>query len=151
MRSLARRILSAWGLRNAELSIVLAGGKAVQDLNRRYRGKNKPTDVLSFPLEENLAGKLAKDPQAGFARHKRQAAKEILRRSKLEGGAPLPLGDVVLCIPVVKQQMKEYGENERQAYARLLAHGIAHLLGYDHEKGPAWERAMKKVEEGARR
>ena len=93
--------------RKAELSVVLTGDAEVKKLNRLYRGKNKTTDVLSFPL---LEGK--KFP------------------SSLKEG--VVLGDVVVSVPQTKRQALERGKTFKAELALLVVHGILHLLGYDH-------------------
>ncbi len=116
-------------------------------LNLLHRGKGGPTDVLSFPLEENLAGPLARDAKAPWRSHQKALGREIETRRKQMGLPALALGDVVICHPVARSQARELGETLRQAYARLLAHGLAHLLGYDHERGAAREKAMRTAEQ----
>ena len=93
--------------KNSELSIVLTGDHQVRALNRLHRGKDKTTDVLSFPL---LEGK------------------------KLRGGkdGAVVLGDVVVSVPQAKRQANARGAELSAELALLLTHGILHLLGYDH-------------------
>lgn len=86
-----------------EISIVLADDNFVQNLNKTYRGKNKPTNVLSFP----------QDPEPG--------AEEI------------NLGDVVLAYQTVKKEAQSQGKSFMDHTSHLLVHGILHLLGHDHE------------------
>lgn len=92
-----------------ELSIVITDDAAVQELNRTYRGIDRPTDVLSFPQEE--------------------PGEEILRAPE----QPRLLGDVVISFNRVEEQAREYGHSVDRELAYLTAHGILHLLGYDHE------------------
>ncbi|MEW6775177.1 MAG: rRNA maturation RNase YbeY [Bdellovibrionota bacterium] len=129
----------------AELSVLLTGKTGIARLNQKHRKKSGPTDVLSFPLEEELAGSLARNASVPYARHQSRLRQELRRRMK---GTPLPLGDVAICVPIAREQAKELGETLEEALARLLAHGIAHLLGYDHERGKTWERAQWRFEEG---
>ena len=91
----------------AELSVVLAGDAEVRRLNRRYRKKDKTTDVLSFPLLEGMSLKSGK-------------------------GGTFPLGDVVISVPQTRRQAARQGKDFHQELALLLTHGILHLLGYDH-------------------
>jgi probable rRNA maturation factor len=91
--------------RRAELSVVLTGDGEMRRLNRAYRGKDRTTDVLSFPL---LEGK------------------------RLASGGRLPLGDVVVSLPQAGRQAKARGAALGDELALLLIHGILHLLGYDH-------------------
>lgn len=78
-------------------------------LNRRYRGKDRTTDVLSFPMREGKGPRTA---------------------------SPL-LGDIVISVPEAERQARADGEALQKAVDRLLVHGFLHLLGYDHERGGA--------------
>lgn len=89
---------------NFELSIVLAGSQRMRSLNLRFRGKDNPTDVLSFSFQE--------DP----------ANKENV------------LGEVVICLPYAEKQARELGISFRENLATLTAHGVIHLCGIDHER-----------------
>ena len=93
--------------KRSELSIVLTEDSEVRRLNRRFRGKDKTTDVLSFPLLEGFSLKTGSQ--------------------NLQ-----PLGDVVISLPQAKRQATQAGKPLRQELALLLVHGILHLLGYDH-------------------
>lgn len=93
--------------RKAELSIVLTGDDEVKKLNRLYRGKNKTTDVLSFPLLEGI----------------------VFPTGSKEGVA---LGDVVISVPQTKRQALANGKTFKAELALLVVHGVLHLLGYDH-------------------
>lgn len=86
----------------AELSIRIVGEREGRELNRRYRGKDRATNVLSFPAE--------------------------LPRGI---DSPL-LGDVVICASVVAREARAQGKNPRAHYAHLTVHGVLHLLGFDH-------------------
>jgi rRNA maturation RNase YbeY len=86
-------------------------------LNAYYRGIERPTDVLSFSMSE--------------------------------GNGPAPgtvLGDIVICVPKALSQSKEYGVPFSEELLRLLVHGLLHLLGYDHERGPYQKKKMQKKE-----
>ncbi len=91
---------------NFELSIVLTSDAAVQELNRDYRGKDHPTNVLSFPGYEDAS---------------------------LLPGQPLALGDIILAYETLDNEAKAQGKTFRQHLAHLLIHGFLHLLGYTHE------------------
>lgn len=101
-------MLSELGLSDSELSVLLCDDARVQQLNREHRGKNTPTDVLSFPLMD------FDDEQL----------------STLAGGA---LGDVVISLDTAQRQASQRGHELLQEVTFLLAHGLLHLLGYDHE------------------
>jgi len=96
----------------AELSVVLADDETVRGLNHQYRGKDKPTNVLSFPLHEEEDGPA----------------------ESLAPGGPLPilLGDVILAYGVVARESSEQGKPFADHLTHLVIHGVLHLLGYDH-------------------
>ncbi len=103
-----------------ELSLSLVGDDEMQSLNRRYRRRNRPTDVLAFALDES--GGLPAMPQFPHA----------------------PLGDVVISIDTATRQARESHCALAARLDALLIHGILHLVGYDHEISPAEERRMAR-------
>lgn len=102
-----------------ELSVALADSALVQQLNNRYRGRDKPTNVLSFAdiESEDLAGP----------------------------GEPRLLGDIVLAREVVLDEASQQGKSSADHLAHLVVHGLLHLLGYDHDTDAAAED-MESVE-----
>jgi probable rRNA maturation factor len=112
-----RRLLRALGRCDAELSIVLVSDPLMRGLNRRWRGKDRPTDVLSFS--------------------QRDGGGMVL---------PGLLGDVVISVPTARRQAEECGETLGACGERLLIHGVLHLLGYDHERSAADARRMQRRE-----
>jgi probable rRNA maturation factor len=90
----------------AEITVRLVDADESRTLNREYREKDKPTNVLSFPAE----------------------LPDFLR-AELE---VLPLGDLVICAPVVAAEAAEQGKALREHWAHLTVHGVLHLLGFDH-------------------
>jgi rRNA maturation RNase YbeY len=129
LRRTAEAVLSAARADGAELSLVLVSDRRMRALNRRYRKKDRPTDVLSFPLHEKWGQKWG---QATF-----------LRKSSL---SPFLLGDVVISVPTARRQAAEFGHGLREELLRLLVHGVLHLLGYDHERGPRDAALMARKE-----
>lgn len=103
-----------------EVSVLLTNDLRIQELNRDYRGKDKPTDVLSFALEEG----------------------ETLT---LPPGMPRMLGDVILSLPTLERQAAEHGHSLPRECAWALCHGTLHLLGYDHQSDDE-EKVMRGVE-----
>ncbi|WP_111640369.1 rRNA maturation RNase YbeY [Marinimicrobium alkaliphilum] len=87
---------------HAEISLRIVDEPESQSLNRDYRGKDQPTNVLSFPADL--------PPELDL---------------------PL-LGDLVICAPVVAREAQEQGKNPTAHWAHMLVHGTLHLLGYDH-------------------
>lgn len=99
---------SALGRRasGAELGVRVVGPAESRRLNARYRGKDKPTNVLSFPAQWCSA----------------------------LTAMPRPLGDLVICAQVVRTEAREQGKGLRAHWAHLVVHGALHLIGYDHER-----------------
>ncbi len=123
------QVLSAEGWNDAEVSVVVTGDDEIKALNREFRGKDEPTDVLSFPLEEW-------DLEEG--------------EDESELGDPSPpevlLGDVVISLERAAAQSDEYGHSLQRELGFLLVHGVLHLLGYDHETDEE-RQAMREREE----
>lgn len=106
-----------------EIGIVFADDAFVRGLNHRYRGRDRPTNVLSFPCGERADG----------------AAK------RGSGECPLNLGDVVLARETVAREARDGGTPLADHTRHLIVHGILHLLGYDHD-GRARARVMEGLE-----
>lgn len=102
------------GLENAKLliTITLTVPEKIQEINNQYRGIDRATDVLSFPMfeKEELEQKIAK--------------KDFLQEDIL--------GDIIISIPKVEEQAKEYGHSFEREFSYMLVHGFYHLMGYDH-------------------
>lgn len=109
--------LAAESHSDAEMTLVITDDEAVAALNRQYRGVEGPTDVLSFPAQE---------PAPGFV-----SAPE----------ADAYLGDVIIALPFTRRQAADLGRPLAAELRLLAAHGVLHLLGYDHAE-PAEEAAM---------
>jgi len=102
----------------AELSLVLADNAALRELNREFRGQDKPTNVLSFPASE-----------------------------KPQPGAPMVLlGDVVLAYETVAREAQVQGKSLAEHTAHMVVHGVLHLLGFDHERGGSEAERMEALE-----
>ena len=108
----------------AEVSVTVGGETLLHDLNKRYRGVDRPTDVLAFPLQAPED----REPFVTLAEAGRQ------------------LGDVVISYPRVERQARAYGHTERHELAYLLIHGVLHLVGYDHHRDEDFA-AMREQEE----
>ncbi|MCH8248379.1 MAG: rRNA maturation RNase YbeY [Proteobacteria bacterium] len=90
-----------------DVSIRVVDEKEMQGLNNRFRDQDKPTNVLSFPAGE-IDG--------------------------LPTGAELPLGDIVVCAAIVRDEAKQQGKSGASHWAHMIVHGTLHLLGFDHQK-----------------
>lgn len=104
---------------SVEVSVVLADNDFIHDLNRQYRDKDAPTDVLSFPQQDLEEG-------AG---------------AYMEG---MPLGDIILAYEKVENDATSQGKIMMDHVHHMLVHGFLHLLGYDHLDVPEAERMEKK-------
>ena len=118
---LARAVLSDVGEASAELGIMFVGDQRMRGLNRRYRGKDRTTDVLAFAMRE------------AFTPHASRFTPDML-------------GDVVISVPTAWRQAKEAGRSLDEELAWLLVHGILHLCGYDHERSEKEARRMHRRE-----
>jgi len=114
----AKAMLDSLQMPSAELSVLLTGDDGIQRLNYRYRGHNRPTDVLAFAQREGPLGD---------------------RADRL-------LGDVVVSVPTARRQAQERGRGVVSELTELLAHGLLHLLGYDHDT-PSKDRRMRRETE----
>ena len=104
--SLINRTLKHEQVKNANFSIVFVDEAKIQDLNKKYRGIDKITDVISFAFEDN---------------------EDIVYNNMRF------LGEIYICIPRMIMQAKEYEHSEIRELAFLTCHGLLHLLGYDHQ------------------
>jgi probable rRNA maturation factor len=109
----------------AEVSVSFVDNERIRVINRDYRGKDQPTDVISFALEEKGEGEI-----------------EII-------GADVPplLGDIIISIPKAKEQAEEYGHSFMRELGFLAVHGFLHLLGYDHQTEEDEKTMFSKQEE----
>lgn len=135
LRRDAVRILSLLDLAKCELSLVIVSDRKIRRLNREYRGKDKATDVLSFPLTE--ADEIGPPPLGCDRRNSGESATVSM------SSAPLcALGDVVISAETASRQARTLGERPSARMRTLLIHGTLHLLGYDHEASPIEARRM---------
>jgi len=105
------------GFTDSELSVTIVGDRAMRRLNREYRGQDRPTNVLSFPMGEGEFPDL--NPQI--------------------------LGDVVISADTASREAEEEGISLTERFLFLLLHGILHVSGYDHERSGELEaRRMER-------
>jgi probable rRNA maturation factor len=121
---LARRVLEARGLKgDTEVSLLFVDEAAIAALNMEFLGKAGPTDVLSFPIEDE-PGPTGRSPDFGGTGP----------GSSAEQGVLTLLGDVVICPAVASRNAAEHGVDFEDEVALLVVHGLLHLLGMDHEE-----------------
>ena len=105
IRRVAQRILADLALPDAELSILLVGDAQIRELNRRYLHRDKPTNVLAFPM----------------------------RKGEYSTLHPHLLGDLAISAETARRQSNRFGLDPMQMVVLLMIHGILHLVGYEHE------------------
>ena len=110
------------GFSECGVSINVVSQEKMMQLNQKYRDKNQPTDVLSFPLH--------------------QAVDAIKKRDAI-----IELGDIFICLEVALKKTKESNRSLNDEVKFLVVHGLLHLLGYDHEKSPEDEKKMFSVQD----
>ena len=113
-------LLRAFNTQKAELGILLVNDRGMKKLNHLHRGIDRTTDVLSFPIFNDI--------------------KEI------PGDRETLLGDVVINLHAAERQSALYNHALSSEVRRLLIHGFLHLLGYDHERSLYQEKKMRKME-----
>jgi probable rRNA maturation factor len=94
----------------SEVSVTFVSNERIQEINREYRNKDNPTDVISFAMEELGEGEV-----------------ELIGNDM-----PRVLGDIIISVPKAKEQAEEYGHSFIRELGFLAVHGFLHLLGYDH-------------------
>jgi probable rRNA maturation factor len=133
---LARRVLTARGVKGeTEVSLLFVDEDAIAQLNEQFLGKKGPTDVLSFPIEDE-PGPTGRSPDFGGTGPGTMA----------EQGPLTLLGDVVICPSVAAVNASEHEVTLEDEVALLVVHGLLHLLGLDHEKDDEAER-MEAIEQ----
>lgn len=106
------------GFHDVELGILFVDDAAIQELNRRYFGRNRPTNVIAFPMREGEFSVLN----------------------------PHLLGDVVVSVETAYRQAKDFCLSRAETLILLIIHGILHLAGYDHERSKKRAREMESKE-----
>lgn len=117
--SLIERVLTREKATDSVFSIIFVDNEKIHELNKQFRGVDRPTDVISFALED--------------------AEEEFLSTIRV-------LGDIYISIPKMQEQAKEYGHSEKRELAFLVVHGLLHLLGYDHQTEEE-EKVMFRIQE----
>jgi len=102
-------------------SVIMVNDNEIQEINRRYRNIDRPTDVISFAMQEG---------------------EDIIDEHQPE----LMLGDIFINVDAVRRQAADYGHSLKREFCFLIAHGLLHLLGYDH-MNPTEETAMITLQE----
>ena len=105
VRKVVKHTLKKMEAEKSEVNIIFVGLEEIHEINKTYRNVDRPTDVISFALEDT-------DDVTVYEER--------------------VLGDIYICLDKVHEQAKEYGHTEIREMAFLIVHGLLHLLGYDH-------------------
>ena len=108
MRRAVETVGRLYGTEGAEVSVTLTNDAYIHEINRQYRGVDRPTDVISFALMESEEPEILDDPAGDV------------------------LGDLVISLERTRAQAEEYGHSYLRELSFLTVHGMLHLLGYDH-------------------
>lgn len=111
-------------IRDCDISVTVTDNIHIHELNREYRGVDRPTDVLSFPMYSFTDDDMPE-----------------------EGPAPVVLGDIVISAERAKEQAVEYGHSFQREISFLTVHSVLHLLGYDHEVSEKAEKEMFSLQD----
>jgi probable rRNA maturation factor len=134
--TLARQVLGARGIKGeTEVSLLFVDEDAIAALNEQFLGKTGPTDVLSFPIEDE-PGPTGRSPDFGGSGPGTSAEEGVLTL----------LGDVVICPEVASRNAMEHEVSLDDEVALLVVHGLLHLLGLDHENEAEAQR-MEAIEQ----
>lgn len=119
LRKIGERVLKGENVEKENLSIAFVDGEKMHELNEKYRKQNKPTDVLSFG---NIQDNKYQIPNSS-------------------------INEVVICLEIVKKNAKKFDLDYNRELAKVLIHGILHILEYDHERNEKEAEKMEKREE----
>ncbi|MEC0181432.1 rRNA maturation RNase YbeY [Paenibacillus peoriae] len=120
------------GVTDGEVALTFVNDEQIHELNRDYRGIDRPTDVLSFAMKETLDEEL-------------EIIYEPVEENALEN-VPDVLGDIIISIQTAQAQSEEYGHSIEREIGFLFVHGFLHLLGYDHQDEASEAEMMGKQE-----
>ncbi len=155
VRELAVFALAHMGVpETAELSVSVVDPREIQELNAAWRGRDTTTDVLSFPCDDAFADGFADDVPFTAADVDADGEDDdggqggdafVPDAPFTPDGAPLELGDVVICPDIIDEQRTAFSTSFEGELSLMLVHSILHLLGYDHET-PEERQAMEQRE-----
>jgi probable rRNA maturation factor len=120
------------GIDDGEIDLTFVDNDRIHELNRDFRGIDRPTDVLSFAMNESVED----EPEIIY---------EVEEGEELED-IPNSLGDIIISVTRAKEQALEYGHSLERELGFLFVHGFLHLLGYDHQDEASEAEMMSKQE-----
>lgn len=122
----------AEGISEGEVALTFVDDEAIHELNRDYRGIDRPTDVLSFAMNESMDDEL-------------EIVYELEEDEEVDGLTDV-LGDIIISVDRAKLQSEDYGHSLEREIGFLFVHGFLHLIGYDHQDAESEAEMMGKQE-----
>lgn len=132
LESILQKAGEAEGIEKGEVDLTFVDNERIHELNREYRGIDRPTDVLSFAMNE--AGE--DEPEIIYAVDEDEEPQDV----------PNALGDIIISVTRAQEQALEYGHSLERELGFLFVHGFLHLLGYDHQDDATEAEMMSKQE-----
>ncbi|GAA0135937.1 rRNA maturation RNase YbeY [Paenibacillus sp. YSY-4.3] len=132
LNTLLQQAGEAEGVTEGEVALTFVTDEEIHALNREYRGIDRPTDVLSFAMNESVE-------------EEQEIVYELEEGEELEGFGDM-LGDIIISVETAKAQSEEYGHSLNRELGFLFVHGFLHLLGYDHQDEASEAEMMGKQE-----
>lgn len=129
---LLQKAADAEGIDEGEVALTFVDNAQIHELNREYRGIDRPTDVLSFAMNESVD----EEPEILYELEEGENLDEL----------PDMLGDIIISVERAKEQSEEYGHSLEREIGFLFVHGFLHLLGYDHQDAESEAEMMGKQE-----
>lgn len=132
LKKIAKSVLKVCNQKKAKIGITVfyVDEEKIQQINKEYRAKDKPTDVISFRMVDNLSNLTL--------------SKKNFPTEWDYGSNFIYIGEIFICASVAKQQAEQWQHSVNREVAELFAHGMLHLLGYDHEKEEDREKMKEK-------
>lgn len=132
LETILRKAGEAEGVQDGEVALTFVTDEHIHELNKQYRGIDRPTDVLSFAMNEGLED----EPEIVYE----------IGEGDAEPDFPEVLGDIIISVETAKRQSEEYGHSLERELGFLFVHGFLHLLGYDHQDEASEAEMMSKQE-----
>lgn len=130
--NLLQKAAESEGVEDGEVALTFVDDEEIHVLNREYRGIDRPTDVLSFAMNESLDEEL-------------DIVYEVEEGEELDDMTDM-FGDIIISVERAKAQSEEYGHSIEREIGFLFVHGFLHLLGYDHQDEASEAEMMGKQE-----
>ncbi|SET65596.1 rRNA maturation RNase YbeY [Paenibacillus sp. NFR01] len=132
LENILQKAGEAEGVEDGEVALTFVDNERIHELNMEYRGIDRPTDVLSFAMNESLED----EPDIIYELEEGEELEEV----------PNILGDIIISVERAQEQADEYGHSLKRELGFLFVHGFLHLLGYDHQDAASEAEMMGKQE-----